>query len=128
MFWGAPLVTRELEVGTFRLAWNQSVTRTRWMAVKLAPDGLAAMVTTGLLDLVRHLVGQSGQPPPADSHQLRSAEPFLAGRVQRTQSVPVGYTAFGFDLGHRRRAHPRALPAIAITVAVLLASSSSCPT
>jgi len=29
LFWGAPLVTRELEAGTFRLAWNQSVTRTR---------------------------------------------------------------------------------------------------
>jgi hypothetical protein len=25
-FWGAPLVTRELEAGAFRLAWNQSVT------------------------------------------------------------------------------------------------------
>ena len=34
-FWGAPLVTRELEAGTLRLAWNQSVTRTRWMAAKL---------------------------------------------------------------------------------------------
>ena len=33
IFWGAPLVTRELEAGTFRLTWNQSVTRTRWMAV-----------------------------------------------------------------------------------------------
>jgi hypothetical protein len=28
MFWGAPLVTRELEAGTFRLAWNQSVYQT----------------------------------------------------------------------------------------------------
>jgi ABC-type multidrug transport system ATPase subunit len=28
MFWGAPLVARELETGTFRLAWTQSVTRT----------------------------------------------------------------------------------------------------
>ncbi len=52
LFWGAPLVTRELEAGTFRLAWNQSVTRTRWMAVKLALIGLAAMVTTGLLSLL----------------------------------------------------------------------------
>jgi len=25
LFWGAPLVTRELEAGTFRLAWNQSL-------------------------------------------------------------------------------------------------------
>lgn len=26
IFWGAPLVARELEAGTFRLAWTQSVT------------------------------------------------------------------------------------------------------
>ncbi|HWN60785.1 MAG TPA: ABC transporter permease, partial [Streptosporangiaceae bacterium] len=52
LFWGAPLVTRELEAGTFRLAWNQSVTRTRWMAVKLALIGLATMVTAGLLSLL----------------------------------------------------------------------------
>ena len=47
IFWGAPLVTRELEAGTFRLAWNQSVTRARWMAVKLGLIGLAAMATAG---------------------------------------------------------------------------------
>ena len=34
-FWGAPLITREFEAGTFRLAWNQSVTRARWLAIKL---------------------------------------------------------------------------------------------
>ena len=28
-FWGAPMVARELEAGTHRLAWTQSVTRTR---------------------------------------------------------------------------------------------------
>lgn len=36
IFWGAPLVTREIEAGTFRLAWNQSVTRTGWLAVSSA--------------------------------------------------------------------------------------------
>src|SRR4029077_4207566 len=36
LFWGAPLIARELETGTAALAWNQSVTRTRWLAVKLA--------------------------------------------------------------------------------------------
>ena len=51
VFWGAPLVTRELEAGTFRLAWNQGVTRTRWIAVKLAAVGLAAMAVSGLLSL-----------------------------------------------------------------------------
>ena len=43
MFWGAPLVARELETGTYRLAWTQSVTRTRWLAAKLAVVGLASM-------------------------------------------------------------------------------------
>ena len=27
LFFGAPLIARELETGTFRLAWTQSVTR-----------------------------------------------------------------------------------------------------
>jgi len=37
IFWGAPLIARELETGTCRLAWNQSVTRTRWLTVKPTP-------------------------------------------------------------------------------------------
>ena len=39
-FWGAPLVARELEAGTHRLAWNQAVTRTRWLTTKLAVTAL----------------------------------------------------------------------------------------
>ena len=34
-FWGAPMVAREIEAGTHRLVWNQSITRTRWLASKL---------------------------------------------------------------------------------------------
>jgi ABC-type transport system involved in multi-copper enzyme maturation permease subunit len=36
LFWGAPLVARELEQGTHRLAWTQSVTRRRWFTTKAA--------------------------------------------------------------------------------------------
>jgi hypothetical protein len=32
---GGPLIGRELETGTWRLAWSQTVPRTRWLAVKL---------------------------------------------------------------------------------------------
>ena len=39
LFWGAPLIARELETGTSAVAWNQSVTRTRWLAAKLAAGG-----------------------------------------------------------------------------------------
>jgi hypothetical protein len=42
---GAPLIARELEYGTWRLAWSQTVPRTRWLATKLA------MVTGGLVVL-----------------------------------------------------------------------------
>jgi hypothetical protein len=42
---GGPLIARELEYGTWRLAWSQSVPRARWLAVKLA------LVTGGLIVL-----------------------------------------------------------------------------
>ena len=53
IFWGAPLIARELETGTFRLTWNQSITRTRWLTVKLALIGVAAMAVTEAFSLVR---------------------------------------------------------------------------
>lgn len=51
-FWGAPLVARELEAGTYRLAWSQDITRTRWMAAKLGLIGLAVVTTAGLISLL----------------------------------------------------------------------------
>ncbi len=36
LFWGAPLLARELEHGTHRLVWTQTAGRGRWLAVKLA--------------------------------------------------------------------------------------------
>ena len=52
VFWGAPLVARELETGTYRLAWTQSVTRTRWLAVKVALVGIASIAVAGLFSLM----------------------------------------------------------------------------
>jgi hypothetical protein len=42
---GGPLIARELEYGTWRLAWSQTVTRARWLTVKLG------LVTGGLVVL-----------------------------------------------------------------------------
>ncbi len=47
VFFGAPLVARELEAGTYRLAWTQSVTRVRWLAVKLAWSAWRAACSSG---------------------------------------------------------------------------------
>jgi hypothetical protein len=76
VFWGTPLVARELESGTHRLVWTQSVSRTRWLAVKLGLVGLSAMVTAGLLSLavttrrtpaIVHSSGQAARPRAASS-------------------------------------------------------------
>ena len=122
MFWGAPLVTRELEAGIFRLAWNQSVTRTRWMAVKLAAGGLAAMVTTGLLSLIitwwAGPVDRAGGFPTSLG-QLSRFSPVAFGA---RDLVPVGYAAFGFALGVTVGVIiRRTLPAMAVTLAVFAA-------
>lgn len=39
LFWGAPLVAREVEHGSHRLVWTQGVTRLRWATVKLVLVG-----------------------------------------------------------------------------------------
>jgi hypothetical protein len=45
VFWGAPLLAREVEQGTIRLAFTQSVSRRRWLTAKL---GLLAGVAAAL--------------------------------------------------------------------------------
>jgi hypothetical protein len=118
IFWGAPLVSRELEAGTLRLTWNQSVTRTRWMAAKLGLVGLAAMATAGLLSLI--LTWWSG---PIDR---AGGFPVTAGQLSRFSPLvfdargfaPVGYAAFAFTLGVTVGVLTRrTLPAMAIVLA-----------
>ena len=36
LFWGAPLIAREIETGTHTLVWTQGVSRRRWLAGKLS--------------------------------------------------------------------------------------------
>jgi hypothetical protein len=52
MFWGAPLVARELEQGTHRLVWTQAVTRRRWIGTKLALVGAGTAVGAAAFTLL----------------------------------------------------------------------------
>jgi hypothetical protein len=109
IFWGAPLVARELETGSFRLAWTQSVTRTRWLGSKLALVGGAAIVATGLLSLMVtwwfHPIDR------ANANQMSSIV------FDARDLVPIGYAAFAFALGVTAGALTRrTLPAIATTL------------
>lgn len=89
IFWGAPLVARELETGTFRLVWAQTITRTRWLAVKLAVMGLASMAVAGLLTLM--VTWWAG--PFAKINKNAYA------LFDQRDIVPLGYAAFAFALG-----------------------------
>jgi hypothetical protein len=121
IFWGAPLVTREIEAGTFRLAWNQSVTRVRWLAVKLGLIGLASIATAGLLTLM-----VSWWASPIDRASALPAGPGL-GRFtpvlfDARGIAPIGYAAFAFALGITVGVLVRrTVPAMAITLAVFAA-------
>ena len=89
MFWGAPLVARELEEGTFRLAWTQSVTRTRWLATRLTVTGLASMAAAGLLSLI-----VTWWASPLDRAGMNQFTSF-----DERGLVAAGYAAFAFMLG-----------------------------
>jgi hypothetical protein len=45
IFWGAPLIAAEIERGSHRMTWNQSITPVRRRAVKLAILTLATLLT-----------------------------------------------------------------------------------
>ena len=118
IFWGAPLVARELEAGTLRLAWSQSVTRTRWMTAKLGLIGVAAMVTAGLLSLM--VTWWSGPIDrvggfPVTMGQLSRFSPLV---FDARGVAPLGYAAFAFTLGVTIGVLTRrTLPAMAIVLA-----------
>jgi hypothetical protein len=126
VFWGAPLVTREIETGTFRLAWNQSVTRTRWLAVKLGLIGLAAMATAGLLSL---MIGWWASPVdralafPQGRNGTSGINRFVPLLFGARGITPIGYAAFAFALGVTMGVLiRRTVPAMAATLAVFTAA------
>jgi hypothetical protein len=128
LFWGAPLVARELESGTFRVAWNQSVTRSRWIAVKLGVVGLAAAVTAGLLSL---MISWWTSPLylAAQRQGTESINKLTSPFFGATGIVPVGYAAFAFALGVTVGVLVRrTLPAMAITLVVFAAVQVLMPT
>ncbi len=131
IFWGAPLIARELEAGTFRLAWTQSVTRARWLAVKLTLTGLAAIAVTEALSLIQAWwaapVGQAARLATTSSFPL-GMSPFSLLAFDAHGITPLGYAAFAFTLGVTSGVLiRRAVPAMAITLAIFAAVQVAMP-
>jgi hypothetical protein len=124
LFWGAPLIAREFETGTIALAWNQSISRNRWLAAKLGLVGLAAMATAGLLSLlitwwadpVDRAIGYAGTNAVIGVTRL---DPTTFGA---RGIVPIGYAAFALVLGVAAGVLiRRTVPAMVTTLAVFAA-------
>jgi hypothetical protein len=131
VFWGAPLVAREFETGTFRLVWIQSITRSRWMASKLAVPGLAAIAVTEGLSLLYGWwaapIGQAARLAPGSNFPL-GMSPFSLLAFDAHGVVPVGYAAFGFALGVTAGVLiRRAVPAMAVTLVIFAAVQVAVP-
>jgi hypothetical protein len=115
IFWGAPLIARELETGTHRVAWNQSVTRNRWLATKLVIIGGAAVVTVGLLSWA--VTTWANKIDAVTGDRITPQEYGARG------IVPIGYALFalllGVTVGMLIR---RTVPAMAATLGIYLAA------
>jgi hypothetical protein len=127
-FWGAPMVAREIEAGTFRLTWNQSVTRVRWLAAKLGIIGLAAVAFSGLASLMvswwTSPIDKAGGFPVGMS-QLSRFEPEVFGT---RDIVPIGVAVLALTLGVTSGLLiRRILPAMAITLGLLVAALVAMP-
>ena len=115
MFWAAPLISREYEAGTHRLAWTQSVSPRRWITVKLvlifAVLGVAA-VGLGLLA----------------TWALDPLSPAFSGRYNSTWYdtqgvVPVACMLFALAVGVAASGWiRRTIPAMAVTLVVYAAA------
>ena len=111
VFVGAPLLARELDHGTWRLAFTQSVTRTRWFFMKLVLVG-AGVLTFGVavtalftwwrgpLDTIDGRIGPTAfgfeGPTLATSMVFAFALGVLAGAVMRktVAAMAVSFIAF----------------------------------
>ncbi|MCW2880913.1 MAG: hypothetical protein JWQ95_5013 [Sphaerisporangium sp.] len=123
LFWGAPLITRELEAGTHLLVWNQSITRGRWLAVKLGLTALTAVAAACLFGLM--VTWWSDPLDKSASESLALMAPLVFGA---RGIAPMGYAAFAFVLGVTvGMLVRRTLPAMALTLAAFAAIQLTMP-
>jgi len=130
VFWGAPMVARELEAGTHRLVWTQSISRTRWLANKLALTGLVAAVV-GTLGLAltwwsRPIDDAVGQGFNGSSV---ASVPRLWPDVFGTRGVvPIGMTVLGLCVGVAAGlVIRRTVAAMALTLVTVVAVQLAAP-
>jgi hypothetical protein len=115
MFWAAPLVSREYEAGTHRLAWTQSVSPLRWITMKItlifavltAAAALLGLLATWTLDPLTTAFGGRYNSTWYDTQGL----------------VPIACMLFALAVGVAASALiRRTIPAMAVSLVVYAAA------
>ena len=115
MFWTAPLVSREYEAGTHRLAWTQSVSPLRWITTKVVL--VFGSITAATLGLSLLAVWSLSPLMPAFGGRFNSTWYDIQGLV------PVASMLFALSVGLAASALiRRTIPAMAVTLAVYAAA------
>ncbi|MFF7341701.1 hypothetical protein ACFZAT_30850 [Streptomyces sp. NPDC008163] len=115
LFVAGPLIGRELEDGTYRLSWGQSVSPARWLAAKLAVPGAVTVAGVAVLSAV-YAWGWSRTYET--NYPSESSEPLIYGAMG---PVPVASALLGLALGALiALLVRRALASVTLTVAVSL--------
>jgi ABC-type transport system involved in multi-copper enzyme maturation permease subunit len=110
IFFGAPLIAREVEAGTHRLVWTQGVSRRHWALVKFGLVGgvtlvLAAAYALGMTWWFGPLVTNGGGRLGPISFDVQGI-------------APIGYTLFAVALGiFASTIWKKILPAMGVTLA-----------
>jgi ABC-type transport system involved in multi-copper enzyme maturation permease subunit len=108
LFYGAPLVSREVEQGTHRFVWTQTVSRRRWAVTKFGLIGAITLVFSALYTL--GMDWWSG-PLTAEGGRMGPLVFDFEG------VVPIGYTLFAVSLGiFAGTLWKKVLPAMGVTL------------
>jgi hypothetical protein len=130
VFWGAPLIAREVEAGTHRLVWGQTIGRGRWLWVKL---GFAAALTIVVVGLASLAFTWWATPIDETIAKAGGSGGFYVARVEPLAFaargvVPVAYALFalaaGVTAGLLLR---RTVPAMAATLVVVAIAQVATP-
>jgi hypothetical protein len=113
VFIAAPLLSREFEQRTHLFAWSQSITRLRWVVVKLGLVTAVVLISAAALTLL-----VIWWHAPLD--RAFSGGPWAAFDIQGL--APIGYAVFALSLGTLAGlVIRRTIPAMALTLFVFVA-------
>jgi ABC-type transport system involved in multi-copper enzyme maturation permease subunit len=114
LFWGVPLLTKEYAEGTNKLVWTQSISRRKWLSIKLVWVLVGAAITAGAFAALDTWWSKTGNALNLDRFQTLQ---FSGQGI-----VPVAYAVFAVALGIMFGAwFKRTMVALGVTLFLLIA-------